>query len=817
MFDLCLLSLSLISNPLSLFFSLSFNNLNLDNMQSLCDILRSNTSITHLNVANNALGPEGMHLLCDVLRTNSKITVLGLARNNLGLEGVKVLCEVLHINRVGTILDLTGNSLGADGMRVLCDVLQANASIVGLHLANNSLGLEGVQMLCKALRTNTTIVKISLENNNIGQEGMGMLCDALRINSTITELRCSEKDEDGNMKRALLALLSRNNSFPNICKRLAGNDPWLTNLEMGGWQLMSERLQCLMTSLRGNTCLRELDLSSNSLNKEGIHLLCGMLQSNSTITRLNLANNDLDADAVCLLWDVLRTNTLITALDLKNNSLRKEGVQMLCEVLRTNATLKDVNLSTNFIGPEGIRILCHGLQFNTTIEHVHLLNNGMDAETEWLLGAMLQRNAFQEVSQQLAKNNPRLTNLEMDGWQLLPQQVHTLAANLGATTHLREMNLNNNQLSDKAAVIILRAVANHPHLQVLKMASNRIVRFQGLVETLGSQSAMAVLDVSNNKLDFKGYVTIAHFCSPKQVNIKVDTSKTRTGAPVSDQRFKEMAALARSKYLLISEGGGVAPVHRAKLFVCGPAESGKTTLVRRLGASTTLYRWLMSAPEKDERTIGVDVVPLTLGKDGHFSIWDFAGQSEFYVTHELFLSDDSAIFLVVISLANPREERMKDLLYWLRFIAGRKAGGNKSKVVVVCTHPDVAVEDKCTSPIFGEWTSQWAMANQSAIRDQFANVLDVYETWFVLNVRSYDGKLKALLQVMRKEAISQLQDVPKSIVGACERLMDLREHHRLVQIAEFFQGVVFAKQDLAQARSDATSEHDPALQKALLR
>ena len=62
--------------------------------------------------------------------------------------------------------------------------------------------------------------------------------------------------------------------------------------------------------------------------------------------------------------------------------------------------------------------------------------------------------------------------------------------------------------------------------------------------------------------------------------------------------------------------------------MCGPAEAGKTTLVRRLGATTAWQRFRMKSPTLDERTLGVDVIPLTLDKDCHFSVWDFAGERQ---------------------------------------------------------------------------------------------------------------------------------------------------------------------------------------------
>ena len=180
-----------------------------------------------------------------------------------------------------------------------------------------------------------------------------------------------------------------------------------------------------------------------------------------------------------------------------------------------------------------------------------------------------------------------------------------------------------------------------------------------------------------------------------------------------------------------------------------------------------------------------------------------AGQPEFYVTHELFLSDDDAIFLVVVNLSKPREERMKDLHYWLQFIAGRRGGGGegtKPRAVVVCTHPDAAVEDQCKK-CGDEYSSQWASQNQGQIQARYAEVLDVQLPWLVLDVRNHSSALRKFLRTLHASIISQLAPAPKSCVAAMEHLERLR-HNAAFQLAplasvdEFLDSIHFVKSDV---------------------
>ena len=50
------------------------------------------------------------------------------------------------------------------------------------------------------------------------------------------------------------------------------------------------------------------------------------------------------------------------------------------------------------------------------------------------------------------------------------------------------------------------------------------------------------------------------------------------------------------------------------------------------------------------------------------SCWDFAGQTDDYVTHDFFLTSSNTIFLVLVKMNDPTQKQKQQLLQWLRFI-----------------------------------------------------------------------------------------------------------------------------------------------------
>lgn len=93
-----------------------------------------------------------------------------------------------------------------------------------------------------------------------------------------------------------------------------------------------------------------------------------------------------------------------------------------------------------------------------------------------------------------------------------------------------------------------------------------------------------------------------------------------------------------------------------------------------------------------KRTYGMTVQQVTVPNAGNFSIWDFSGMREYYVTHEQFLTMRNSIALVVFSLRDSLEKQLAQVRFWLAMIKSRQppasevirfAGENPSKPHVV--------------------------------------------------------------------------------------------------------------------------------------
>src|SRR3989338_7405355 len=112
-------------------------------------------------------------------------------------------------------------------------------------------------------------------------------------------------------------------------------------------------------------------------------------------------------------------------------------------------------------------------------------------------------------------------------------------------------------------------------------------------------------------------------------------------------------------------------------MVVGRAAVGKTSLVRAL-CHETFDANILS-------TDGIDIGSFSV-EDVRFVCWDFAAQTVYRYTHQLFLTPN-AIYLVLFKIRDGnRSETLNELRFWLHSIAARTA--NAAQVLLVGTHLD---------------------------------------------------------------------------------------------------------------------------------
>lgn len=136
-------------------------------------IVQSGAQLHRLDLADNSLLPEGIAHVAKALRSQSSLTHLNLGATAAGDEGVEAICSALLESRAPiSHLDLSCNEITAEGSVPLAKlIVSLSETLVELKLAENELGSEGAARLADAIRECTRLQLLDLSVNEIAQSG----------------------------------------------------------------------------------------------------------------------------------------------------------------------------------------------------------------------------------------------------------------------------------------------------------------------------------------------------------------------------------------------------------------------------------------------------------------------------------------------------------------------------------------------------------------------------------------------------------------------------------------------------------------------
>ena len=121
------------------------------------------------------------------------------------------------------------------------------------------------------------------------------------------------------------------------------------------------------------------------------------------------------------------------------------------------------------------------------------------------------------------------------------------------------------------------------------------------------------------------------------------------------------------------------PLNQLKLCVCGHPRVGKSALRESLCKNYFQAHFGKDVKQTVDtdvgrHTSGINIASLQLSSNLTFTLWDFAGQVENFVTHHFFISTESTVFLVMVNLTASLLDQRAQLISWLGFVKSRNLG-----------------------------------------------------------------------------------------------------------------------------------------------
>lgn len=172
------------SNKESQTLSLAYASVGDDGIGEVARFLRDNAFVKYLDLRGNNIQAKGAVVLANGVKLNRSLRSLNLKWNCVGKDstGVQAMCDVLKSNMTISHLDLRNNRVNNVGAKYIGEMLMANTTITHLDLSWNDLGVDGGLALLDGLKHNNTLVDCQLSGSKVGEETLHEVAFLLRRN-----------------------------------------------------------------------------------------------------------------------------------------------------------------------------------------------------------------------------------------------------------------------------------------------------------------------------------------------------------------------------------------------------------------------------------------------------------------------------------------------------------------------------------------------------------------------------------------------------------------------------------------------------------
>lgn len=356
---------------------------------ALAHVLQFNRTLTHLNLESSLILDGGAKALGEALLSNCSLTHLSLPDNWIADLGAEAFAKGLQLNCGLLYLDLNQNWISNRGVMALGQALEqgpgleSNVTLTYLDLHQplgcgddrtwpfdddyhnvplELIGESGASALARALRTNCTLTYLDLGDNAIGDSGAAAIGNALKSNRNLTHLYLNHNKIGDRGAEALAKALQSERTFTQL------NPLQQSYIDDSG---VAELHFALVKALHGtcSTQVTRLDLNFNKIGCSGAIALADVLLSNCILERLDLGFNKIPCSGVEALAKALQSNRTLTHLDLRHNNIDDSGVTEFAETLNQNCTLTYLDLSLNPIGELGAQNLARVDQSICTLKY----------------------------------------------------------------------------------------------------------------------------------------------------------------------------------------------------------------------------------------------------------------------------------------------------------------------------------------------------------------------------------------------------------------------------------------------------------------
>ncbi|KXN81749.1 Ran GTPase-activating protein 1 [Leucoagaricus sp. SymC.cos] len=150
-------------------------------LSSICNALKSKTSLIELNLSDNAFGGRSVDPMVPFLTHNRSFQILKLNNNGLGPAGGVVIANALHESAILSksegkktnlrVVICGRNRLENGSAQAWADAFAAHGTLEEVRMPQNGIRMEGITALAHGLKKNPGLRHIDLQDNTFTADG----------------------------------------------------------------------------------------------------------------------------------------------------------------------------------------------------------------------------------------------------------------------------------------------------------------------------------------------------------------------------------------------------------------------------------------------------------------------------------------------------------------------------------------------------------------------------------------------------------------------------------------------------------------------
>eukprot|EP00986_Skeletonema_menzelii_P003606 scaffold1131_cov87-Skeletonema_menzelii.AAC.2 len=225
------------------------------------------------------------------------------------------------------------------------------------------------------------------------------------------------------------------------------------------------------------------------------------------------------------LWQALSLNNHVKVLSLQNSNITDDQMAALALALNENTSISNLYLQNNMFTSAGVEYLVVCLECNSTIQMVALEGNStIDPRIiEELQGILQSRvglansvpnnvNKTKSVLERIRSKEPNLTELNLHGMGIGPNDTDAIMEALAGNVYLRKVDLSSNMIDDDGVSALSLALADDTSITHLCLADNRITSIgaEYLLCTLDTNTTIVDVDLTGNSIEAEVIAELNH-------------------------------------------------------------------------------------------------------------------------------------------------------------------------------------------------------------------------------------------------------------------------------------------------------------------